>query len=116
MANELKNVKKIHFIGIGGCSMNGLAQLFRARGYEVGGSDKAESPFTRRLSELGVPVTIGQRAENVEGSDLVVYSAAIKPDNPERARARELGIPEMERSVALGRLSEARRPAWVPLG
>ena len=106
MANKLDNIKRIHLIGIGGCSMNGLAQILRARGYEVGGSDKAVSPFTERLGELGIPVTIGQKAENVEGSDLVIYSAAIKPDNPERARARELGIPEMERSVALGVLSE----------
>ena len=109
METKLDNVKKIHLIGIGGCSMNGLAQIFRARGYEVGGSDKAVSPFTKRLDELGIPVTIGQKAENVEGADLVVYSAAIKPDNPERARAKELGIPEMERSVALGRISEKYR-------
>ena len=103
---KLDNIKRIHLIGIGGCSMNGLAQILRARGYEVKGSDSAVSPFTERLGELGIPVAIGQKAENVEGSDLVIYSAAIKPDNPERARARELGIPEMERSVALGRLSE----------
>ena len=106
MDYKLDKVKKIHLIGIGGCSMNGLAQILRARGYEVKGSDSAVSPFTRRLDELGIPVAIGQKAENVEGSDLVIYSAAIKPDNPERARARELGIPEMERSVALGWLSE----------
>lgn len=107
METDLKKIRKIHLIGIGGCSMNGLAQIFRSRGYEVSGSDSAESPFTERLAELGIPFTIGQKAENVEGSDLVVYSAAIKPDNPERVRARELGIPEMERSVALGRISEA---------
>ena len=103
---ELDNIKKIHLIGIGGCSMNGLAQILRARGYEVGGSDKAESPFTERLKELGIPVTIGQKAENVDGADLVIWSAAIKPDNPERVRAKELGIPDMERSVALGWISE----------
>ena len=103
---KLDEIKRIHLIGIGGCSMNGLAQILRARGYEVRGSDKANSPFTERLAELGIPFTIGQKAENVDGSDLVIYSAAIKPDNPERVRARELGIPEMERSVALGRLSE----------
>lgn len=106
MDKSLENVKKIHLIGIGGCSMNGLAQILAARGYEVGGSDKAVSPFTERLGELGIPVTIGQRAENVEGSDLVIYSAAIKPENPERVRAKELGIPEMERSAALGWISE----------
>ncbi len=107
MEINLDNIKKIHLIGIGGCSMNGLAQILRARGYEVDGSDSAVSPFTERLGELGIPVAIGQRAENVEGSDLVIYSAAIKPDNPERVRARELGIPEMERSEALGKISEA---------
>jgi UDP-N-acetylmuramate--alanine ligase len=109
MDRKLENVKKIHLIGVGGCSMNGLAQILRARGYEVCGSDRSVSPFTERLVELGIPVTIGQKAENVDGSDLVIYSAAIKPDNPERVRARELGIPEMERSVALGWLSENYR-------
>ncbi len=109
MDRKLENVKKIHLIGVGGCSMNGLAQILRARGYEVGGSDRSVSPFTERLVELGIPVTIGQKAENVDGCDLVIYSAAIKPDNPERVRARELGIPEMERSVALGWLSENYR-------
>ena len=106
MEIDLNNIRKIHLIGIGGCSMNGLAQILAARGYEVGGSDKAVSPFTERLKELGIPVTIGQKAENVDGSDLVIYSAAIKPENPERMRAKELGIPEMERSVALGWISE----------
>ena len=96
----------IHLIGIGGCSMNGLAQVLAARGYTVRGSDSTTSPFTERLAQLGIPVTIGQAAENVEGADLVIYSAAIKADNPERARARELGIPELERSQALGQLSQ----------
>lgn len=98
--------KIIHLSGIGGCSMNGLAQVLAARGYTVRGSDSTTSPFTERLTQLGIPVTIGQTAENVEGADLLIYSAAIKPDNPERARARELGIPELERSQALGQLSE----------
>ncbi len=86
--------------------MNGLAMILKSRGYEVQGSDRSESPFTERLCEMGVPVFIPQRAENLGDADLVIYSAAIKPDNPERAAARERGIPEMERSVALGELSE----------
>lgn len=98
--------KKIHLIGIGGCSMNGLAQILRARGYDVKGSDSAVSPFTERLEELGIPVTIGQKAENVGDADLVIYSAAIKPENPERAEAKRLGIPELERGVVLGQLTE----------
>ncbi len=103
MTNEKK---RVHFVGIGGCSMNGLAQIMASRGYTVQGSDKAASPFTERLSELGIPVTIGHNAQNVDGCDLVIYSAAIKPDNPERVRAAELGIEQIERSVALGRISE----------
>ncbi|MDR0840137.1 MAG: UDP-N-acetylmuramate--L-alanine ligase [Christensenellaceae bacterium] len=103
---HIKDHTLIHLIGIGGCSMNGLAQILAARGFAVRGSDSASSPFTQRLNELHIPVTIGQAAENVEGADLVIYSAAIKPTNPERVRAKELGIPELERSVALGQLSE----------
>lgn len=106
MDNDIRISGKVHFIGIGGCSMNGLAQLLKSRGFDVDGSDSVTSPFTERLLEVGIPVQIGQNAANVEGCDTVIYSAAIKPDNPERARARELGIPEIERSVALGLISE----------
>lgn len=103
---HIKDHKRIHLVGIGGCSMSGLAQIFRARGYEVQGSDKNVSPFTKRLAELGVPVTIGHAAQNVGDADLVVYSAAIRADNAERVAAKERGIPELERSVALGQLTE----------
>ncbi len=101
--------KTIHLVGIGGCSMNGLAQILRNRGYHVQGSDANASPFTERLLELGVPVTIGHSADNLGGADLVIYSAAIKPENVERAAARARGIPELERSVALGQLTEGYR-------
>lgn len=103
---HIRDHRKIHLIGIGGCSMNGLAMILRARGYSVQGSDRAASPFTERLAELGIPVALSQRAENLADADLVIYSAAIKPDNPERAAARARGVPEIERSVALGQLSE----------
>ncbi len=86
--------------------MNGLAQILCARGYKVQGSDSAESPFTERLKELGIPVAIGHDAGNLGDADLVIYSAAIKPDNVERAEAARRGIPELERSVALGQLTE----------
>lgn len=85
--------------------MNGLAQILLSRGYLVSGSDRSESVFTERLKSMGMDVTIGQREENVRGSDLLIYSAAIKPDNPERAEARRLGIPEIERSMLLGQIS-----------
>lgn len=97
--------KRLHLIGVGGTSMHGLAMILAHRGYEVTGSDRGESPFTARLRELGISVVIGQKAENVRGADMVIYSAAIKPENPERAEAKRLGIPEMERSVLLGQLS-----------
>ncbi len=106
MSNNFKANDRIHFIGIGGCSMNGLAQILKSRGCIVDGSDRNTSPFTERLEEVGIPVQIGQCAQNVHDCDYVIYSAAIKPDNPERIRARELGIPEIERSAALGMISE----------
>lgn len=97
--------KRIHLIGIGGCSMNGLAQILQSHGHQVQGSDRMASPFTERLAELGIPVHIGHQPENLGNADLVIYSAAIKPDNPERAAAQSRGIPALERSVALGQLS-----------
>ncbi len=106
MENKAAIRGKVHFIGIGGCSMNGLAQILKDRGFEVQGSDRTTSPFTERLDEVGIPVFIGHDPKNVEGCDTVVYSAAIHEDNVERVRAKELGIPEIERSVALGLISE----------
>lgn len=97
--------KRLFFCGIGGSSMSGLAQICRAQGYEVTGSDRSASPFSDELVREGIPVILGQKAENVHGCDLFIYSAAIKPDNPERAEAAKLGIPEMERSVLLGQIS-----------
>ena len=82
---------RIHFIGIGGTSMHGLALMLQSLGYTVTGSDRGESNFTERLQKAGIPVMIGQKEENVQGASLVVFSAAIKPENPERAGARRLG-------------------------
>ena len=96
---------RIHFIGIGGTSMHGLALMLQSLGYTVTGSDRGESNFTERLQKAGIPVMIGQKEENVQGASLVVFSAAIKPENPERAGARRLGIPELERSELLGQIS-----------
>jgi UDP-N-acetylmuramate--alanine ligase len=97
--------KTVHFIGIGGCSMSGLAVILKNLGYKPKGSDINESAFTSKLREEGIPLTIGHHAENVEDAALVVYSAAIKPGNPEYDRAKELGLPMMERSVLLGEIS-----------
>ncbi len=108
---EVKNLRdfiggRIHFIGVGGCSMSGLALILKNIGYQVTGSDTTESVFTDKLLAENVKVTFGQKAENVEGAALCVYSAAIKPENPERKRATDLGIPMLERASLLGLLSE----------
>ena len=103
---HIDDAKRIHLIGIGGCSMNGLALILKSLGHEVTGSDRERTQFTDALDHEGICYSIGHTGEYVDGADLVVYSAAIKPDNPERVLAREKGIPELERSVALGQISE----------
>ena len=105
MTALLDNAKHIHFIGIGGCSMSGIARILKSQGHEVTGSDRSQTQFTDRLEQDGITVYYGHRAEQAANADLIVYSAAIKPDNPERVYGREHGIPELERSVALGQLS-----------
>lgn len=95
----------IHFIGIGGISMSGLAELLHQRGFTISGSDARESAITRRLAGLGIQVFYGQRAENIlPGIDLVVYTAAVHPDNPEYAAAAAAGLPIMERAELLGQI------------
>ena len=96
--------KEIFFIGIGGISMSALAVILKNDGYSVRGSDFKESAATLDLEAKGIPVAIGHRAENVDGAGLVVYTAAIKSDNPELVRARALGIPAIERATLLGAL------------
>jgi len=97
--------QRIHFIGIGGCSMSGLAQILDNLGYTVSGSDQKQSAFTNTLEQRGIDVHIGHDPAYVDGAGLVVYTAAIKPVNPEFARARELGLPMLERSQVLGQIS-----------
>lgn len=93
-------------IGIGGISMSGIAEIISSMGYKVTGSDANESAVTKRLSESGIKVFIGHNAKNVENASLVVYTAAIKNDNPELIRANELNIPQIERSELLGELTK----------
>jgi UDP-N-acetylmuramate--alanine ligase len=97
--------QSVHFIGIGGCSMSGLAVILKHLGYKPKGSDINESAFTNKLGEENIPYTIGHHAHNVDDAALVVYSAAIKPGNPEYDRAIELGLPMLERSELLGQIS-----------
>ena len=98
----LHQVKKIHFVGIGGSGMCPLAEILHHKGYELTGSDVNESDTLQRIRSYGIPVFMGHRAENVGNAELVVYTAAVKQDNPELAAAKERGIPTVERSVMLG--------------
>ncbi len=102
MDDILAKVKRVHFIGIGGSGMCPIAEILIHRGYLVSGSDAAESDTLDRIKTYGIPVYMGQRPENLKDAELVVYSAAIKADNPELAAARARGIPCVERSVMLG--------------
>lgn len=101
----LDNVKKLHFIGCGGSGMYPLIQILAAKGYEISGSDVLEGSILRAEREMGVKVMLGHSADNVIGSDMVVYSAAISKDNVELAAAASYGIPTIERSVLLGYVS-----------
>ncbi len=98
----LDNVKRIHFVGIGGSGMCPLAEILHSEGYEITGSDTAESDTLMRIRSYGIPVTMGHYPETVIGADLVVYTAAVKLDNPELVSANEHQIPTVERSVMLG--------------
>lgn len=99
--------KHIHMIGIGGSSMSGLAQMLLEKGYQITGSDNLETYATKHLrNDLHIPVTIGHKAENVHGADLVVYTVAILPDNPERVEVERLHLPNIERATLLGQLME----------
>jgi len=103
--------KHAHMIGIGGSSMNGLALMLKQKGVVVTGSDSADSYMTEALRQQGIDVIIGHFAKSVRGADLVIYSAAISAENPERAEAAKLGIPQMERAELLGQLMEGYRHA-----
>ena len=94
----------IHFVGIGGIGMSGIAEVLINHGYTVQGSDLKPSKITERLERLGARVFIGQRAENLEGAEVVVVSTAIKPGNPERDAARAMGLPVVRRAEMLAEL------------
>lgn len=104
---EIINISKhIHFIGIGGSGMYPLAQILHSRGYYLTGSDNNETETLQAVREMGIPVYLGQRAENIEGADLIVHTAAILPDNPELIAAKASGVTVLERSELLGLITE----------
>jgi UDP-N-acetylmuramate--alanine ligase len=96
-----KNIKKVHFVGIGGIGMSGIAEILLSRGFEVSGSDRASSEITKRLSEIGIKVYEGHSADNLKDVDVLVYSSAVSLDNPEVVAAVERKIPIIKRSEML---------------
>lgn len=101
----ITEVKRIHMIGIGGSGMCPIAEILHSKGYILTGSDNNESDPLKRIKALGIKVFMGHSAENIEGAELIVYSAAISKDNPELKAAAERGIPTMERSHMLGAIT-----------
>lgn len=101
----LGKIKRIHFIGIGGSGMCPLVEILHSKGYEISGSDNNESDTLNRVRSLGIPVFLGQRAQNIEGAQMIVYTAALLPDNPELCAAKESGIPTFERKEMLGAIT-----------
>lgn len=105
----MKNrVNHIHFVGIGGSGMCGIAEVLYNLGFTVSGSDQAQSAVTRHLTDLGIHVYSGHQAEHIAGADVVVTSTAVKKDNPEVVAAHEQQIPVIPRALMLAELMRFR--------
>jgi UDP-N-acetylmuramate--alanine ligase len=104
----LGKVKHVHFVGVGGIGMSGIAELLLNLGYTVSGSDIKESAVTERIARLGGKVFHGHRPENIEGADVVVYSSAVSGDNPEIREAEDRGIPVIPRAEMLAELMKLK--------
>ena len=106
ISEVLKKSERIHFIGIGGSGMCPLAEILHAKGYSLQGSDNNESSIVQRIRKLGIPVMMGQKAENIEGADMIVYSAAIQRGNPELEAALASDIPTFTRAELFGEVTK----------
>ena len=104
MARLPLDIGTLHFVGIGGIGMSGIAEVMHNLGYDVRGSDLSAGPNVLRLRALGIPVEVGQKPENIEGAQVVVISSAIKPDNPELKAAYDASLPVVRRAEMLAEL------------
>ena len=102
-------VKRVHFVGVGGAGMSGIAEVLLTQGYQVSGSDIAASSTTRRLTELGARICAGHAAGHIAGADVVVVSTAVTADNVEVLTAREKGIPVVPRALMLAELMRLKQ-------
>ena len=110
---EMRRVRRIHFIGIGGAGMGGIAEVLANEGYQISGSDLSRNAVTERLASLGAHIFVGHSAEHVNEASVVVVSTAIKQDNPELLAARELRIPVVRRAEMLAELMRFRHGVAV---
>ena len=108
MTDRMRRIHRIHFVGIGGAGMGGIAEVLVNEGYQVSGSDIAQNAVTDRLCLLGAKIQIGHAAENVQQVDVVVVSTAINLENPEILAAKELRIPIVRRAEMLAELMRYR--------
>ncbi len=102
-------VKHIHFVGVGGAGMSGIAEILHNLGYRISGSDQSDSATTRRLASLGIRVYLGHDADFIQGAEAVVVSTAVKSDNPEVIKARAKRVPVVPRAVMLAELMRLKR-------
>ena len=105
MLDSLDNFNHIHLIGIGGVSMSAIAETLNKWGYRVTGSDATRSPYTDRLVDAGIKVTIGHDLSNSKAADLIIFSAAIKDTDPEMVLAKQFNIPTVTRGEFVGYLT-----------
>lgn len=110
---EMRRIKTVHFVGIGGAGMCGIAEVLLNQGYAITGSDIKATPVTERLQAMGAGIFIGHRAENISASDVVVYSSAVHSDNPELLQARLDGKPTIPRAEMLGELMRYRHSVAI---
>jgi UDP-N-acetylmuramate--alanine ligase len=113
MKDRMRKIQRIHFVGIGGVGMGGIAEVLLNLGYQVQGSDLREGAITRRLTQRGATIAIGHEAENIAGADVVVVSSAISAENPELEHARELRLPVVRRAEMLAELMRFRHAIAV---
>ena len=105
---EMRRVKRIHFVGIGGAGMGGIAEVLLNEGYQISGSDIGENQVVKRLSKFGADITIGHASENIDGASVIVVSTAISEDNPELIAAKSARIPVVRRAEMLAELMRFR--------
>lgn len=110
---EMRRIKTIHFVGIGGAGMCGIAEVLLNQGYTISGSDIKASAVTDRLEKMGARVFIGHRAENISAADVVVYSSAVSAGNPELSQAKMDGKPTIPRAEMLGELMRYRHSVAI---